>query len=157
MIRFALEMERHIIINLIVRVLPLLVAPVLFSCSVDKPGNDIMSSDTAETVANYQVTGTVSDGSGAPVPGIRVVADYSTGPVYRADTLYTDKDGMFSKFLSAPRVDKFFMTFSDIDGTANGGEFVTKYLEIAPIRTEISSGYFGGSFIIRADVILDRK
>lgn len=157
MIRFALEMVRHIIINLIVKALPLLVAPALFSCSVDKIANDFTSSDVADAAANYQVTGSVSDGSGVPVPGIRVVADYSTGPVYRADTLYTDKEGRFSKFLSAPRVDKFFMTFSDIDGAANGGEFVTKYLEVTPIRTEISSGYFGGSFIVSAEVSLDRK
>lgn len=150
-------MVRHIIINLIVRVLPLLVASVLFSCSVDNIGNDIQFSDSADVVANYQVAGSVSDVNGAPVPGIRVVADYSAGLVYRADTLYTGKDGRFSKFLSTQRVDKFFLTFSDIDGSANGGEFVTKRLDITPIRTEISSGYFGGSFIVSADVTLDKK
>lgn len=149
-------MVRHIIRRLIVKALPFLVAPVLFSCSVDSIMNDFPNSDVA-AVANYQVSGTVSDGNGAALSGIRVVADYSDGPVYLADTLYTDKDGRFSKFLSAPRVDKFFMTFSDIDGAANGGEFVTKYVEVTPIRTEISSGYFGGSFVVAADVTLDRK
>lgn len=96
--------------------------------------------------------GSVSDESGGPIPGIRVIADYSTDVVYRADTLYTDKEGQFSKFLSIPRVDKFFMTFSDIDGV-----YESRYENVVPVRTEISSGHFGGSFIVSIDVSLKRK
>lgn len=122
------------------------------SCSVAGMDTDPDSQLDVNQVANYQVQGSVSDESGGPIPGIRVIADYSTDVVYRADTLYTDKEGQFSKFLSIPRVDKFFMTFSDIDGV-----YESRYENVVPVRTEISSGHFGGSFIVSIDVSLKRK
>lgn len=124
----------------------------LVSCSVVGIDNDQNASYDTNQVANYQIQGSVSDEGGTPIPGIRVIADYSTDVVYRADTLYTDKEGQFSKFLSVPRVDRFFMTFSDLDGV-----YEPKYENVVPVRTEISSGHFGGSYIVSIDVSLKRK
>lgn len=131
-------------------VLPLLAA-AFCSCALGE--TDVMSSLDEEPVANYQVMGTVSDEAGAPVYGIRVIADYSSST---ADTLYTDREGRFSKFLSAPRVAMFRLTFTDVDGQANGGGFKPKTLNVKPFRTEMASGLRGGSFIVSADVVMER-
>ena len=130
-------------------VLPLLAA-AFCSCALGE--TDVMSSLDEEPVANYQVMGTVRDKAGAPVYGIRVIADYSSC----ADTLYTDRKGRFSKFLSAPRVAMFSLTFTDVDGQANGGRFRPKPLDVKPFRTEMASGLRGGSFIGSADVVMER-
>lgn len=130
-------------------VLPLLAA-AFCSCALGE--TDVMSSLDEEPVANYQVMGTVSDEAGAPVYGIRVIADYSSS----TDTLYTDREGRFSKFLSAPRVAMFSLTFTDVDGQANGGGFKPKTLDVKPFRTEMASGLRGGSFIVSADVVMER-
>lgn len=134
-------------------VLPLLAA-AFCSCALGE--TDVMSSLDEEPVANYQVMGTVSDKADAPVYGIRVIADYSSSTVDRADTLYTNREGRFSKFLSAPRVAMFRLTFTDVDGQANGGGFKPKTLNVKPFRTEMASGLRGGSFIVSADVVMER-
>lgn len=103
--------------------LPFLVAPIFVSCMVDDPEDKFDFSSDGQPIANYQIMGKVSDEDGKPINGIRVIADYSTDVIYRADTLYTDQEGEYSKFMSIPRVDKFYMSFTDIDGQANGGEF----------------------------------
>lgn len=141
------------VMNMILKavVLPLLAA-AFCSCALGE--TDVMSSLDEEPVANYRVMGTVSDEAGAPVYGIRVIARSST--VYRADTLYTDRKGHFSKFLSAPRVAMFSLTFTDVDGQANGGGFKPKTLDVKPFRTEMASGLRGGSFIVSADVVMER-
>lgn len=137
--------------------LPFLAAQVFASCMVDDTENKLLNISGNEPVANYQITGTVNDEDGNPVTGIRVIADYSTDVIYRADTLYTDKEGRFSKFMSIPRVDKFFMSFTDIDGSANGGDFESESKEVKPVRTEMAAGHFGGSFIVSTDVVLKKK
>ncbi len=100
--------------------LPFLVAPIFVSCMVDDPEDKFDFSSDGQPIANYQIMGKVSDEDGKPINGIRVIADYSTDVIYRADTLYTDQEGEYSKFMSIPRVDKFYMSFTDIDGQANG-------------------------------------
>ena len=144
--------------NMIMKTLALsfLMAQVLVSCMIENPENKLFDISGDEPVANYQVTGKVTD-VGVPIAGIRVIADYSNGVPYRADTLYTDKEGRFSKFMSIPRVDKFVMSFTDIDGNANGGYFESKFIEVNPVRTEMASGHFGGSFIVSAEVELNKK
>ena len=145
--------------NMIKKTLALsfLMAQVLVSCMVENPENKLFDISGDEPVANYQILGTVKDKDENPITGIRVIADYSTDVICRADTLYTDKEGRFSKFMSIPRVDKFVMSFTDIDGNANGGYFKSDTIKVKPVRTEMASGHFGGSFIVSAEVMLDKK
>lgn len=49
------------------------------------------------------------------------------------------------------------MSFTDIDGQANGGEFGPKSEYVTPVRTEISSGHFGGSYVISFNATLKKK
>ena len=84
--------------------LPFLVAPIFVSCMVDGPEDKFDFSSDGQPIANYQIMGKVSGEDGKPINGIRVIADYSTDVIYRADTLYTDQEGEYSKFMSIPRV-----------------------------------------------------
>lgn len=140
--------------NIIIKCLSLCIMAVsLFvSCSVEDTDRNLNNPANAMQIANYQVLGSVSDEAGVGIAGVRVIADYSVDVVYRADTLYTDKEGRFSKFISIPRVDKFTMTFSDAEG-----KYEPRIESVVPVRTEISSGHFGGSYIVSIDVSLKRK
>ena len=146
--------------NIILKTLTLSLLAVSFlsSCMVSDglEDNELKCPENA-VIANYQVEGTVCDEAGTPVSGIMVIADHSANIVYLADTLYTDKEGRYSKFLSIPRVDRFFLTFSDIDGIAGGGEFETESVAVTPVRTEISTEHFGGSYIVSYNISLKRK
>lgn len=138
--------------------LSLLTVPLFASCMVDNEGlKDNFNTSSNEPIANYQVFGKVSDVEGNPITGIRVIADYSTDVIYRADTLYTNKEGEYSKFLTTPRVGSFYLSFTDIDGQANGGAFESRSERVTPVRTEISSGYFGGSYIVSLDAVLKKR
>lgn len=134
-------------------VLSSLTVPVLVSCAVDDPSGPEQFAD--RLVANYKVCGKVSGEDGSPVPGIMVVAD--RGYSYHPDTLYTDKDGLYSKFLSAPWTQSFRLSFEDIDGDANGGRFESVSEYVTPILTEMPVGSFGGSYIVSLDVTLVKK
>lgn len=151
-------MKMKSLLSFVVRslVLSVMAVPVLSSCAVgdlDVPYKE----NSAKLVANYKVYGNVSDEAGDPIPGIMVVADYSEGPGYQADTLYTDKEGRYSKFITTPNVNGFNMSFIDIDGPANGGAFKFKNEYVTPILTEMSVGNFGGSYIVSVDVTLEKK
>ncbi len=145
--------------NMLLKALSLsfLAAPIFISCMVGNPEDGFISTSGDQPISNYQVMGKVSDVDGNPINGIRVIADYSVDVVYRADTLYTDKEGEYSKFMTIPRVDSFYLTFTDIDGRANGGEFESGSERVNPVRTEISSGHFGGSYIVSFNTTLKRK
>jgi putative lipoprotein (rSAM/lipoprotein system) len=129
-------------------------AVLAVSCSVGDAG-DIMANDLLPT--NYRVEGTVTDGEGNRLQGIRVIADRSDGGFYAADTLYTDKDGRYSKFMTVPKTDRFLLVFEDIDGAEGGGEFLTFSEYVDPLRAEMSNGYFGGSYLVTLDVSLERR
>ena len=88
--------------NKLVRMLALsLVAASSFSsCMVETPEDGFEAADQERPVANYQIMGKVTDKDGNPVNGIRVIADYNTDVIYRADTLYTNKEGEYSKFMA---------------------------------------------------------
>lgn len=137
-------------------VLPLLAVPALCSCAVDSLEHEFSSMD-GKPVANYTVSGKVTDEDGAPIQDIRVIADHSGEISYRADTLYTGKDGSFSKFLAIPLVDGFRITFDDIDGEANGGFFKSVSEYVVPKLTEVPTGMFGGSFLVSIDRTLVKR
>ncbi len=129
-------------------------AAVAVSCSAVGEG-DILADGKLPT--NYRVEGTVTDVEGNLLQGIRVIADRSGGGFYAADTLYTDKDGRYSKFMTVPKTDRFLLVFEDIDGADGGGEFLAFSEYVDPLRAEMSNGYFGGSYLVTLDVSLERR
>ena len=92
---------------------------------------------------DYKVIGTVTNEQGKPLKDIQVIVKNPNGwsyyddntsreslpPQVIPDTLYTDKDGKFtSNNVHAISVSKFTVEIQDIDGEANGGEFLQKQL-----------------------------
>lgn len=119
--------------------------------------------------AEFKVVGEVKSTEGKPIKGIRVIVnpqrdqtdEYSK---WVQDTLYTDSDGKFSKEqlkYGWPTTDKFKVTFEDIDGPENGGEFETVALlddglSIKQVKKG-SGNWYEGAYEITADATMSPK
>jgi len=76
-----------------------------------------------EPVAEYEVYGTVTDTEKNPIENIRVSVKYLQ------DTLYTNPYGKFD-FKSWELSRTVRLKVEDIDGEANGGEFLPREIEV---------------------------
>ena len=124
---------------------------------------------------DYKVIGTVTDEQGKPLKDIQVIVKNPNGwsyyddntsreslpPQVIPDTLYTDKDGKFtSNNVHAISVSKFTVEIQDIDGEANGGEFLQKQLtknDFNKKRIKKGKGFYQGEYELSKDVQLKRK
>lgn len=81
--------------------------------------------------ADYQINGTVTDSiSGSVLPGIQVVL-YCAERTPMNDTVKTDSKGKYDfSFNHSPfLVPTFTLTFVDVDGELNQGDFETRRIE----------------------------
>ena len=108
----------------------------------DDGGDDVVMYGVVRT--SFVVKGTVTDADEKPLKNIRVVLklqdDEPDGNPYRQarDTVYTDNKG---EFKTRPRPDTplpWTLIATDIDGTDNGGEFLT----VEKTFTTIHNGNF---------------
>ena len=124
---------------------------------------------------DYKVIGTVTDEQGKPLKDIQVIVKNPNGwsyyddntsreslpPQVIPDTLYTDKDGKFtSNNVHAISVSKFTVEIQDIDGEANGGEFLQKQLtknDFNEKRIKKGKGFYNGEYEYSQTVQLKRK
>ena len=124
---------------------------------------------------DYKVIGTVTDEQGKPLKDIQVIVKNPNGwsyyddntsreslpPQVIPDTLYTDKDGKFtSNNVHAISVSKFTVEIQDIDGEANGGEFLQKQLtknDFNEKRIKKGKGFYNGEYEYSKTVQLKRK
>ena len=124
---------------------------------------------------DYKVIGTVTDEQGKPLKDIQVIVKNPNGwsyyddntsreslpPQVIPDTLYTDKDGKFtSNNVHAIGISKFTVEIQDIDGEANGGEFLQKQLtknDFNKKRIKKGKGFYQGEYELSKDVQLKRK
>lgn len=124
---------------------------------------------------DYKVLGTVTDEQGKPLKDIQVIVKNPNGwsyyddntsreslpPQVIPDTLYTDKDGKFiSNNVHAISVSKFTVEIQDIDGEANGGEFLQKQLtknDFNEKRIKKGKGFYNGEYEYSKTVQLKRK
>ena len=124
---------------------------------------------------DYKIIGTVTDEQGKPLKDIQVIVKNPNGwsyyddntsreslpPQVIPDTLYTDKDGKFtSNNVHAISVSKFTVEIQDIDGEANGGEFLQKHLtkyDFYDKRIKKGKGFYNGEYEYSKTVQLKRK
>ena len=124
---------------------------------------------------DYKIIGTVTDEQGKPLKDIQVIVKNPNGwsyyddntsreslpPQVIPDTLYTDKDGKFtSNNVHAISVSKFTVEIQDIDGEANGGEFLQKQLtknDFNEKRIKKGKGFYKGEYEYSKTVQLKRK
>ena len=140
-------------------------------CSNIKDAPDLYGTPSVD----YKVIGTVTDEQGKPLKDIQVIVKNPNGwsyyddntsreslpPQVIPDTLYTDKDGKFtSNNVHAIGISKFTVEIQDIDGEANGGEFLHKQLtknDFNEKRIKKGKGFYQGEYELSKDVQLKRK
>ena len=119
--------------------------------------------------ADYKLIGKVTDQTGKPVKGIRVIfhPELERTPEedsWYSDTLYSDASGKFSKDhlkYTWPDITNSYVTFEDIDGEENGGSFKSSELPYAAFEVEQTKkgdgSWYSGSFTITADAKLEKE
>ena len=118
-------------------------AGALMSCSKEQNGDPFIL---------FEVHGKVMDAAGNPLEGINVIAG-------QADVQKTNINGNFTFRGRTVPSDHVLLTFEDKDGDDNGGEFVTKTVEI-PLRQKspgTSGNYKGTFFAGEVEVVMVSK
>lgn len=117
--------------------------------------------------AEYRVKGKVTDESGVPINGIKtsaknvVVSDISGVHGFGLDSVQTDASGQFAvSFRCFPGNPETKLIVEDIDGDANGGEFLSDTLDFdfnKAVQTTKGERWYEGSFEITQDIKMQKK
>ena len=139
-----------------------------FSCSLDEPdeyGSTPVEYGTPH--ADYILKGTVTDEAGTPIKGIKtslkeVYKDDTGTYVYGIDSIQTNESGNYQLKNSGMPYDKRIkLVVEDIDGEANGGEFLNDTLDIDYGKAvEVEEGdhhWYDGKYEVTTDVRLKKK
>ena len=120
-------------------------------------------------IAEYQIKGQVTDEAGTPVQGIKTsVKIIMSSPsadgkkeIYARDSVLTDASGKYDiSFATTPGNPETKLIVEDIDGEANGGEFLSDTLDIdykKAVKTKDGSHWYEGAYEITQDVKLKKK
>ena len=110
--------------------------------------------------ADFKALGTVRDEDGNPIKGIQVTVRQHWSYDEPADNkLFTDANGTYQlirEVFDGP--ESVTVTFEDVDGEENGGEFASA--EVSPEVVQTKKGdndWYGGAFEAQADVQLKKK
>lgn len=112
--------------------------------------------------ATYEVKGKVCDTDGNPIKGIKIaLQDDATDPnPYEIAESQSLENGDYTiRNTTFPR-SKLYLSVEDIDGTANGGEFEEKTVELdfSKIKyTGESDGWYHGKKSLEQDIVLEEK
>ena len=155
-------------------VLTALLSMLGFSCSLDEP--DEYGSTPVEygaPHADYILKGTVTDETGTPVQGIKTSLKEvykDEGHIYGMDSIQTNPSGNYqftyrfgSDFYGKPHEtgEHIKLIVEDIDGEANGGEFLSDTLDIDYNKAvkvgEGDNHWYAGKYEVTTDVKLKKK
>ena len=149
-------------------VLTALLSMLGFSCSLDEPdeyGSTPVEYGTPH--ADYILKGTVTDEAGTPIKGIKTslkeISKNDTGThVFGIDSIQTNESGNYQLKNSGMPYDKRVkLVVEDIDGEANGGEFLNDTLDIDYGKAvEVEEGdhhWYVGKYEVTTDVRLKKK
>lgn len=138
-----------------------------YGCSSEEPMDMYgVIAEYGAPSADYIIKGTVTDEAGTPVQGIKtVVKEMPEGYseyAYSIDSTLTDAAGKYQM-----KTNIYFGTqgkklvVQDIDGEANGGEFLSDTIDISKLEAKkVGEGdghWYDGKFEIQADVKLKKK
>ena len=99
---------------------------------------------------DFHITTRVVDEEGTPIKGIEVSTGSSTGDF--TPVSHTDEDGLYSITVQKnPAVQ--VLKFTDVDGEANGGEFMDKSVNLMKVIQENDSN----NGVISIDVTLKKR
>ena len=147
-------------------VLTALLSMLGFSCSSDEPEEYGPVLEYGVPHADYIVKGTVTDETGTPIQGIKTsIKGFYPGVVgvfvEGIDSIQTDASGQYQlKYMGMPH--KYFkLIVEDIDGEANGGEFLSDTLDIDFDKAEKAKDgdghWYEGVYNIPQDIKLKKK
>lgn len=115
--------------------------------------------------SDYIIKGTVTDEAGTPVQGIKT----SLKQIYKTETetyiggidsVQTGVSGDFLLKYNGMQQKNIKLIVEDIDGEANGGEFLSDTLDInydKAVQTKKGEGWYSGTYEIAQDVKLKKK
>ena len=148
-------------------VLTALLSVLGFSCSIDEPdeyGPIIMEYGTP--YADYVFKGSVTDEAGTPIQGIKtslksVFDNENEHYVLGLDSVETDISGNYQLKYVGTQDRGLKIIVEDIDGEANGGEFLSDTLDIdykKAVQTKKSDEFwYEGAYDISQDIKLKKK
>ena len=148
-------------------VLTALLSMLGFSCSLDEPdeyGSTPVEYGTPH--ADYILKGTVTDEAGTPIKGIKTslkeISKDDTGThVFGIDSIQTNESGNYQLKYSGMPYNRTKLIVEDIDGEANGGEFLNDTLDIDYGKAvEVEEGdhhWYVGKYEVTTDVRLKKK
>ena len=144
-------------------VLTALLSMLGFGCSIDEPeeyGTPIMEYGTP--YADYIFKGTVTDEAGTPIQGIKTSLKnvFENDYVLGLDSVETDVSGSYQLKYVGMQDRGLKIIVEDIDGEANGGEFLSKMLDIdykKAVKTKEGSNWYEGAYDITQDIKLKKK
>ncbi|MDE6374226.1 MAG: radical SAM-associated putative lipoprotein [Alistipes sp.] len=137
----------------------LLLSALGFSAACDKENEPNQVCMYGTPRIDFRIQGKVTDPAGNPIPGIEIRnEDRSYG---KDNTALTDEKGLYDISGSAFSPE-FNLSFHDIDGPENGGDFETETLSVKFTDEELtapgSDSWFNGTYTrTGADVILTEK
>lgn len=110
--------------------------------------------------ANFKALGTVRDEDGNPIKGIQVIVRQHCSHLEPADNkLFTDAEGTYQLIRDVfDELESVTVTFEDVDGGENGGDFASAEVSPEVIRTKKGNkARYNVSFETRTDVQLKKK
>ena len=139
-------------------VLPFLGVSAVIACDgVPPSGYDDMLCMYGTPVVGFSVKGKVVDSEGNPIPGIEV----SQSDGYDARKVYTLEDGSFDYTAEdiGFEMETVKLTFTDLDGEENGGDFQTQEVSIPVQQTDQGDGAWdNGKFEAEnVEIVLTKK
>jgi putative lipoprotein (rSAM/lipoprotein system) len=148
-------------------VLTALLSMLGYGCSSDEP--DMYGTPVAEygvPYATYMVEGTVTDEANNPIQGIKtsIKGIFPNGDkvyVDAVDSVLSDASGKYQLRYRGMDRPEYKLIVEDIDGEANGGEFLSDTLDIEygkAVKVKNGDGAWnGGEYMIQQPVRLKKK
>jgi putative lipoprotein (rSAM/lipoprotein system) len=148
-------------------VLTALLSMLGYGCSSDEP--DMYGTPVAEygvPYATYMVEGTVTDEANNPILGIKtsIKGIFPNGDkvyVDAVDSVLSDASGKYQLRYRGMDRPEYKLIVEDIDGEANGGEFLSDTLDIEygkAVKVKNGDGAWnGGEYMIQQPVRLKKK
>lgn len=139
-----------------------------YGCSLEEPMDEygVVICEYGVPSADYIIKGTVTDETGNPIQGIKTslkeIPDYYPEYTYSRDSTLTDAAGKYqinTRLFVGHQWDR--LVVEDIDGEANGGEFLSDTIDISKLEAkkigEGDGNWNDGKYEVQYDVKLKKK
>lgn len=139
-------------------VLTALLSMLGYGCSLDEPEMYGTPLEYGVPRINYIVKGVVTDEAGNPIQGIQTKF---VGDLNYADPTKTDANGNYQILATTyPSLNGCKLIVNDIDGEANGGEFLSDTIDVEKLpknEVEKGDGWYQGRYESTANIQMKKK